>query len=329
MKTRFGSLATVAFLCALAAASSIGTVGMASAAGYPDKPLSMIVAFAPGGGTDVAARVIAEYVKPHLGQSIAVENKPGAGGQIGFTALAKARPDGYTIGFLNVPSILLIKMLRPEATYKMEDFTPIANVQLDPVLLAVKPDSPFKTMKEFVEHARQNPGKLNVAGDGPQTNNHLQAVIMEKQLGIKVNFVSYNGSGPAITALLGGQVDAGVPSLSPAVPHVEAGRMRALGLFDTERFSGLPNIPTVQEAIGVAVPPIGASMRGIAVPKGVPEDRVKILEEAFAKLVKDPAFIAKAKEMAVPIKYLDSRKFQDFLVSAEKDLAGYVDLLKK
>jgi len=289
----------------------------------------MIVAFAPGGGTDVAARVIAEYVKSHLGQSIAVENKPGAGGQIGFTALAKARPDGYTIGFLNVPSILLIKMLRPEATYKMEDFTPIANIQLDPVMLTVKPDSPFKTMKEFVDYAKQNPGKLNVAGDGPQTNNHLQAVIMEKGLAIKVNFVSYNGSGPAITALLGGQVDAAVPSLSPAVPHVEAGRMRALALFDTERFPGLSSVPTIQEATGVAVPSIGASMRGIAVPKGVPEERVKVLEEAFAKLVKDPKFIAKAKEMAVPIKYLDSKQFQGFLTSAEKELAGYADLLKK
>jgi tripartite-type tricarboxylate transporter receptor subunit TctC len=317
-------IAALAVACGIAAAA-----GQAGAAGYPEKPLSMIVAFAPGGGTDVAARVIAEYVKPHLGQSIAVENKPGAGGQIGFTALAKSRPDGYTIGFLNVPSILLIKMLRPDATYKMADFTPIANIQLDPVLLTVKPDSPFKTMKEFVDHAKQNPGKLNVAGDGPQTNNHLQAVIMEKQLGIKVNFVSYNGSGPAITALLGGQVDAAVPSLSPAVPHVEGGRMRALALFDTERFPGLSSVPTAQEAAGVAVPPIGASMRGIAVPAGVPADRVKTLEDAFAKLATDPKFVAKAKEMGVPIKYLDSKKFQEFLGSAEKELAGYVDLLKK
>jgi tripartite-type tricarboxylate transporter receptor subunit TctC len=317
-------------IVALAVSLSVAAFpGHVSAAGFPEKPLSMIVAFAPGGGTDVAARVIAEYVKPHLGQSIAVENKPGAGGQIGFTALAKARPDGYTIGFLNVPSIFLIKMLRPDATYKMSDFAPIANIQLDPVLLAVKPDSPFKTMKDFVDAAKQSPGKLNVAGDGPQTNNHLQAVIMEKQLGIKVNFVSYNGSGPAITALLGGQVDAAVPSLSPAVPHVETGRMRALALFDDERFPGLSSVPTAQEATGVAIPPIGASMRGIAAPAGVPAERIKVLEDAFAKLVKDPKFVAKAKEMGVPIKYLDSQKFQEFLASAEKELAGYADLLKK
>ncbi len=321
---------TASLCVALTVSLALGAAATsAAAAGYPEKPVTMIVAFAPGGGSDLAARVIAEYVKPHLGQAIAIENKPGAGGQIGFTALAKARPDGYTIGFLSVPSILLIRMLRPDVTYKMSDFTPIANVQLDPVLLAVKPDSPFKTMKEFIEYAKQNPGKLNVAGDGPQTNNHLQAVIMEKQLGIKVNFVSYNGSGPAITALLGGQVDAGVPSLSPAVPHVEAGRLRALALFDTERFPGLPSVATAQELTGVPIPPIGASMRGVAVPKGVPEDRVKILEEAFAKLVKDPRFVAKAKEMGVPIKYLDSKGLDQFLNSAEKELVGYADLLKK
>jgi tripartite-type tricarboxylate transporter receptor subunit TctC len=146
----------------------------ALAAGYPEKPPVFIVAYAPGGGSDVAARIIAKFVEPHLGQSIAVENKPGAGGQIGFTALAKARPDGYTIGLLNVPSILLIKALRPEATYQMADFTPVANIQLDPVVVAVKPDSPFKTMQDLVAYAKQNPGKLNLSGDGPQTNNHLQ-----------------------------------------------------------------------------------------------------------------------------------------------------------
>jgi tripartite-type tricarboxylate transporter receptor subunit TctC len=320
-------IGAVAALCILTATALVADP--AGAAGYPEKPISMIVAFAPGGGTDVAARVIAEYVKPHLGQSIAVENKPGAGGQIGFTALAKSRPDGYTIGFLNVPSIFLIKFLRPDATYKISDFAPIANIQLDPVLLAVKPDSPFKSMKDLVEYAKKNPGKLNVAGDGPQTNNHLQAVIMEKQLGIKINFVSYNGSGPAITSLLGGQVDAGVPSLSPAVPHIEAGRMRALSLFDDERFPGLASVPTAKEASGVAIPSTGASMRGVAAPAGVPADRIKALEDAFAKLVKDPKFIAKAKEMGVPIKHMDSKKFQEFLASAEKDLAPYADLLKK
>jgi tripartite-type tricarboxylate transporter receptor subunit TctC len=124
-------------------------------------------------------------------------------------------------------------------------------------------------------------------------------------------------------------VDAAVPSLSPAVPHVEAGRMRALAVFDSERFPGLSAVPTGQEAVGIPIPAIGASMRGIGVPKGVPEDRVKALEAAFAKLVADPKFVAKAKEMGVPIKYLDSKQFQAFLGSAEKDLVGYVNLLKK
>lgn len=316
----------------LLSAGLLGLLGLAAApagaAGYPEKAPLFIVAYAPGGGSDVAGRIIAKFVEPHLGQSIAVENKPGAGGQIGFTALAKARPDGYTIGMLNVPSILPIKALRPEATYSLTDFAFIANIQLDPVAVAVKPDSPFKSMQELVAYAKQHPGKLNVSGDGPQTNNHLQAVVMEKQLGIKVNFVSYNGSGPALTALLGGQVDASVPSLSSAVPHFNANRLRGLALFDDEKSPLAPGLPTIKEATGVAVAAIGASMRGVAAPKGTPPDRLKILEGAFAKLMQDQAFLDKTKEAGMPLKYLTGKQFADFLASAEKELVHYVDLLK-
>jgi tripartite-type tricarboxylate transporter receptor subunit TctC len=151
---------------------------------------------------------------------------------------------------------------------------------------------------------------------------------MEKSLGIKVNFVSYNGSGPALTALLGGQVDASVPSLSSSIPHFTATRLRPLALFDDERSPLLAGMPTVKEATGVDVPAIGASMRGIAAPKGLPADRLKTLEDAFAKLMKDQKFLDKAKESGMPLKYLSAKQFADFLAAAEKDLAHYADLLK-
>ena len=177
----------------------------------------------------------------------------------------------------------------------MSDFIYIANIQLDPAVIVVHPDSPFKTMNDLVEYAKKNPGKLNLGGDGPQSNYHLQAVVIEKQLGIKMNFVSYNGSGPAIAALLGKQLDAGIPSISSAVPHIEAKRLRALAVVDTEKFALLPDIPLIKAATGVDVSPIGASMRGIIVPKGVSEDKVKVLEGAFAKLMKDPKIHSESK----------------------------------
>lgn len=296
---------------------------------YPSKPLILIVPYSPGGGTDVAARVIAKFVEQYLGQPVVVENKPGASGQVGWSAFAKAKPDGYTIGFVNSPSILLLKALREDVPFKISDFVPIANIQLDPAVIVVHPDSPFKTMNDFIEYAKKNPGKLNLGGDGPQSNYHLQAVVMEKQLGIKTNFVSYSGSGPTVTAILGNQLDAAIPSISSAAQHIEAKRMRALALIDREKFASLPSIPLIKEAVGVDVSPIGASMRGIAVPKGVSEDKIKFLEEAFAKLMKDPKFLEKANEMGVPLRYMNGKQFTEALDRDDKELADYVSLLKK
>ena len=127
----------------------------------------MIVAYSPGGGTDTAARTIAKYVEKHLGQRLVVENKPGAGGQIGFSALARAATDGYEIGFINVPSIQLVKRLRDNVPYELSDFQPIANIQLDPVVVAVKTDSPYQTLSDLLADARERPGEVNIGADGP------------------------------------------------------------------------------------------------------------------------------------------------------------------
>jgi tripartite-type tricarboxylate transporter receptor subunit TctC len=304
-------------------------VSPASAQNYPTNPISMIIPFSPGGGADIAARLIANYVQPYLGQAIVVENKPGAAGQIGWSALAKARPDGYTIGLINSPAILLVKMLREDVPFQMSDFIYIANIQIDPAVIVVHPDSPLKTMKDFVEFAKKNPGKLNIGGDGPQGNYHLQAVVIDKQVGFKTNFVSYSGSGPACTAILGQQVDAAILSMSTATPHVEGKRLRALALVDTEKFPLLPGIPLIKAVTGVDVSPIGASTRGIGVPKGVSEDKIKVLEGAFAKLMKDPKFIDKARELGIILKYMNGKQFSEALLRDEKELPAYINLLKK
>lgn len=297
-------------------------------ADYPKKPITMVVAYSPGGGTDTAARVVAKYVQPYLGQRLVIQNKPGAGGQLGFTALAKARPDGYRIGFVNIPSIFMVKMLRDNVPYNMSDFEPIANIQMDPVVLAVKADSPYKTLKDFIGAAKSNPDNINVGGDGPQSNNQLQIIVAEKKLGIDVNFVSYNGSGPAITALLGGQVDAAVPSASSATTHIKNGRLRALAVFSKDSYPYLPDVPTVKAASGVDVPGIGASMRGIAAPKGISAEQKTHLQEAFAKVMQDKDFLERADKMGLPLKYMNAEEFAQLLKQAEEETRGYIDLMK-
>jgi tripartite-type tricarboxylate transporter receptor subunit TctC len=308
--------------------AAVATPSVVPAAAYPEKPVAMIVAYSPGGGTDTAARVIAKYVEPYLKQRLIIENKPGAGGQIGFTALSKAKTDGYKIGFINVPSIFMVKMLRKGVPYQMSDFKPIANIQLDPVVLAVNSDSPYQTMEDFIAAAKKAPGQVNVGGDGPQSNNQLQVVVTEDKLGLDVNFVSYNGSGPAITALLGNQVQAAVPSASSILPHVKSGAVRVLAVFGPEPFEHLPGVPTVSEVAGLKVPSVGASMRGIAAPKGMSDEQVAVLEDAFSQAMKDPGFLRMVEDMGLPIKFMGASEFAAVLAAAEEEIKQYIDLLK-
>lgn len=312
----------------IGAAMAVASTTFSMADDYPKKPVSMIVAYSPGGGTDTAARILANYMNKHLGQRLIIRNKPGAGGQVGFSALARAKNDGYTIGFINIPSIFLVKMLRENVPFNMSDFEPIGNIQLDPVILTVPADSPYKTFADFAKAAKAKPGGLTVGGDGPQSNNQLQLVVAEDALGIDVNFVPFNGSGPAITATIGKQVDASVPSASSATGQVKDGRLRALAVFAAKRYPYLPDVPTIAEASGTEVQNIGASMRGVAVPKGVSPEQKAVLEKAFKDVVNDPKFIAHIERLGLPLTYMSAAEFGDYLSSAEKSIGGYVELLK-
>lgn len=219
-------------------------------------------------------------------------------------------------------------MLREDVPFEMSDFEPIGNIQLDPVVLTVPADSPYQTFAEFAAAAKTNPGGVTVGGDGPQSNNQLQLVVAEDALDMDVNFVPFNGSGPAITATLGNQVDASVPSASSATSQVKEGRLRALAVFADQRYPYMPDVPTIAEASGAEVQNIGASMRGVAVPKGVSPDQKAVLEEAFMNVVNDPEFIAHIERLGLPLTYMTAAEFGDYLSSAEEGIGNYVDLLK-
>ncbi len=252
----------------------------------------------------------------------------GAGGQIGFSALAKANADGYEIGFINVPSIQLVKQLRDNVPYEMSDFAPIANIQLDPVVVAVNADSPYQSLGELLEAAKADPGALNIGADGPQSNNQLQLIVAEDALDVDFNFIAFDGSGPAIKATMGGELAASLPSASAAGSHVDGGRLRVLGVFADERSPLFPDVPTVSEAIGTKVPSVGASLRGIAAPVDISAEHKARLEQAFADVMADPEFIAHAETAGLPLKYMDAAAFEAYLQEADAALGKYIDLMK-
>lgn len=299
---------------------------VAQAETFPTKPVTLIVAYSAGGGSDLAARIVAKYTEKYLGQPIVVENRPGAGGQIGFTALSRAKPDGYTIGMLNVPALNMLAGVRENITYKPTDFEPLMNAILDPVVLAIPAKSDFKTLKDFIKFAKDNPEKLILGVDGPQTNAQLQPIIMEKALGIKIKYVFYNGAAPAFTAAIGGHTFGTTPGASEAKQYVDSGQLRVLCVFSENRFPGLPDVPTFKEAAGIDISYI-PSNRGFGVPSGTPADRKKIIEAAMKKAMNDPEFQAKAKEMGFPIFFEDAAAFKKKMNIADKEILQYKDLL--
>ncbi|MDD7648188.1 tripartite tricarboxylate transporter substrate binding protein [Cloacibacillus porcorum] len=301
-------------------------VQVAFADNYPSKPITMICAYSAGGGSDLAARMVAKYTEKYLGQAIVVENRAGAGGQIGFTALSKAKPDGYTIGMFNVPAMNMLSAVRANCPYKTSDFAPLVNAILDPVVLAVGADSKFKTLEDFISFAKSNPEKIILGVDGPQTNAQLQPLIMEKALDIKLKYVFYNGAAPALTAAIGGHTFGTTPGASEAQQYVENGQLRVLAVFSESRFSGLPNVPTFKEVTGLDISYV-PSNRGFGTQAGVPEERKKILAEAMRKAIEDPEFQKKATEMGLPVFYEDTVTFTQKIETLEKELENFKEML--
>lgn len=315
----------------LLAAVACSTAFMASYAiadGYPEKPVTMIVAYSPGGGNDTMARLMAKHIEPYLGARMVVENSPGAGGQIGFTRIANADNDGYTLGILSAPSIFMIEKMRENVAYTLDDFQAIANIQSDPILLAVNDDSDYQNFDDFVSEVESNPGAVNVSGDGPQSNVHLQATALEDALSLDINFVSYSGSGPSATALLGHEVEASLLTTSSAKQFIESGRIRPLAVFSPESHPALENVPTIDEASGSDVDEVGTATRGVAAPAGIPEERVAQLEEAFESLLNDEEFMEAAEKLGITLTYQDSEAFEETLKASREATLRYVELMK-
>jgi len=295
--------------------------GMAQEA-YPSKPVTMIVPFPPGGVADIVGRPLAASMEKTL-------NRTGAGGAVGMAAAAKAAPDGYTI-LMGLSSISIFpvsdRISGKTPAYELRDFAPIALITADPTVLVVRADSPYKTLKDFVQHAKANPGKINYSSSGVYGTLHVAMEIFAHAAGIKLFHVPYQGGGPAVTALLGGQVDALASGPAAAIGQIKGGKMRALASWSTERLKLLPDIPTFKELGYDAEFYIWS---GVFAPAGTPEPVLGRLREAVRTAANSGEFRNAMEKVSTPVSYLDAPEFQKFWERDAKRLAAAVEKIGK
>ncbi|WP_420394517.1 tripartite tricarboxylate transporter substrate binding protein [Acuticoccus sp.] len=298
-------------LIAAAAMSAAALTTTSALAQYPERPITMIVAYSAGGGTDIAARTLVPYIEKYLGEdaTITVVNRTGAGGEIGFTALAMAEPDGYTIGFINAPNILTIPIQR-ETRYSMDDIEPVANIVYDPGGFSVLPDAGINTLDELVTYAKENPGEVSYGTTGIGSDDHLAALAFERLAGIEMNHVPFDGNADVRAALLGGHIDLGSGNVSEMIPDANAGNVVLLGQMAEERWEGAPDVPTFQEQ-GFDI--VIGSNRAIGAPAGFPEDALAQLSEAIEKAVQDPEFREQAEKQDLALAFQGSEEFAQTL----------------
>jgi tripartite-type tricarboxylate transporter receptor subunit TctC len=272
---------------------------VARAETYPAHPARIIVGFAPGGGTDITARLIGQRLNEKLNQPFIIENRPGAGANIGMDAVAKAAPDGYTL-LLVSPGSAINASLYEKLNYNfIRDIAPIGGIHRTPNVLAVHPSFPAKTLAEFVAYAKANPGKVNAATSGIGASDHMSGELFRMMVGVDIIQVHYRGAGPAITDLLAGQVQASFAPMAPALEHLKAGKLRPLAVTTLTRSEALPDIPAINES----VPGFESSTwYGLAAPMGTPAAIIDALNKEVNAALADPTISKRFADLGgVPI----------------------------
>ena len=280
MKKHFFSIAMTAALAAAA------TQAPTAHAAFPERPIRMIVPFSPGGTTDFAARIVADALTSVLGQQLVVDNRGGAGSALGTSLAVGAPPDGYTLLLGNI-GLAVNETLRPRRGYvALKDLTPISVVGLAPSVLVVNKDTPYKTVADLVKAARGQPGKIPFGSAGAGSSTHLSMSYLQSLAKIKLLHVPYKGGGPAVRAMMGGEVQAVLTPIPTAFPHIKGGRLRPLGVTSSKRSAVLPDLPTIAES---GVPGFEFSTWfGLLAPAGTPKAVITRLNEATVAALKSP-----------------------------------------
>lgn len=261
---------------------------------YPERPVTLVVGYAAGGATDIVARLVAKALTDELGQTIVVENKTGANSNIGAEIVSRAAPDGYTL-YVGSIANTINRTLYSKLNYDfVKDFKPIGLLATIPNILVVNPKLPVKTVPEYLAYAKANPGKLTCASSGSGSSIHLSCELFKMQTGTDILHVPYRGSGPAVADLLGGQVDSMFDNLPSSLPHVQAGKLRAIGVTSPQRLPAVPEVPTLAES---GLPGFDVeSWFGLMAPAGTPQPVIERLNQALNKALADPALVASYKQ---------------------------------
>ncbi len=275
----------------LVATAALSVPAMAQP-GFPDKPIMLVVPFPPGGPTDAMARTLAAEMKNRLGQPVIVENRAGAGGNIGADYVARAAADGQTLLFGTSGPLAINASLYRKISYDpIKSFAPVIQIGHLPNILVVHPSVPAKDVKELIAYAKAQPGKLSYASSGNGASSHLAGVLFNEKAGVDLQHIPYKGTGPALNDLLGGQVSASFTDVLTALPYVKTGKLRALGIATITRSQALPELPTIAEQ---GVPGYDVSVFfGVVAPAGTPADRIAKLNQAFVEVLASP----KVKEL--------------------------------
>lgn len=263
---------------------------------WPNKPIKLVVPYAPGGSTDVVGRVIAEYLGQQLGQNIVVENRPGKGATIGTSQVAKAAPDGYTLLMSTISALAISPPLYGDLDFDpVADFVHISLASLNPSVLVVNPAFAAKTLAEYVDYARANPAKLAYATSGPGSSNHILGVMLEQVSKTRMIHIPYRGAGPAMQDTIAGNVPSMFDSLPSAAPHIQAGKVRAIAVSSTVRSPAFPDVPTMKEAGYPEL--ISYSWFGLSAPAKTPAPIVERLAAEMQVVLKNPAVVKRWAEM--------------------------------
>lgn len=298
-------------------------LGISQAQDFPTKPVTLVVPKSAGGGHDLTARALSSVAKNYLGQPLVVQLKPGGGGAIGADYVANSAADGYTLLFGD-PGINSAEPAINNRSKGPGDLEAVCQINFSPFIILVRSDAPYKTMKEMVAWAKENPGKLVFANAGTGGAVELAWKLLMKEAGFTSKIIPYEGGGPSMLAVLGGHADAAMPTSAPAIPQIKAGKMIALAVLTEVRDSDLANVPTAKEqGINVVYP----FWKGILAPKGTPRQVVEKLAQAFKKMTDDPTFVSTLKGFGDSVSYMGPERFTkewQAEFDAHKELAKFL-----